>query len=242
MIIPKPDTFAPEPAPACTNCGDRGFLLKPDGGHGTCTPCQCRDPRHSPLALRKHLAAAGLLPKEIRSAVEPWDKTTNVPPPWGLWIWLDSLPSGDPHPLTYGLMGPPGTGKTKGMARGAARYLKAGGTGLVWVSAPEIAKAIDRERKDWSIHGSPTDERCRGATLLCLDELGGESAEARQAHVIEDLLSYRDRAGLPTAWTSNAKTVASLGDGRIASRLGEGIVDRLEGDDYRSRRHSDSTQ
>jgi DNA replication protein DnaC len=214
----------------CPHCAGFGWL-RVEGN--AARRCRCRDPRQSDEALRLALRAAGLEPDELRSALTPWDETAQ-PRPERVLAWGRKIAEGDdgapPFVVLFGLNG---RGKTKAAAMTTAAYLRAGGTGALFVNAPEAVSRVMRERFDRELTRSPYEKRILGARLLVLDELGAER-EGYRAATVEDWIRHRHRRRRPTLITTNAPELDALGDGRVASRLGEAYqLELLSEVDYR---------
>jgi len=74
-------------------------------------------------------------------------------------------------------------------------------------------------------------ERCKGAELLILDDLGVEKTTLYTTDTLDTLINHRWLEGKPTVFTTNL--APSQLQPRIRSRIKEGIVVTLEGPDYR---------
>ena len=146
----------------------------------------------------------------------------------------DGTPKREHHFITF--VGEPGRGKTHlalgigwqwlGQDRGTVRY---------W----QVSELLDAMRAEYDKrpddgYGNPVIgefERCKGASLLILDDLGVEKSTEWAIDKLDTLINHRWLEEKPTVFTTN------LAPGqlqpRIRSRIKEGVVVTLEGGDYR---------
>lgn len=120
------------------------------------------------------------------------------------------------------LVGPPGAGKTSlaaAMYRAVARGEQSTKTlyGYRWVSSHKLAKA--RAGQPLGEGEAPLVQSCMDASLLVLDELGGE--DPRYASAVGEVLFERHEQARPT-WVTTG-----VGPKEIASRYGGGIARRV---------------
>jgi hypothetical protein len=119
-------------------------------------------------------------------------------------------------------LGPPGSGKSSmaaAMFRASAWAEPSGKKlgGMRWVSSHQRAKA--RAGQPLGEGESPMVEMCLAASLLVLDELGGE--DPRYASAVGEVLFERHAAALPT-WVTTG-----VGPKEITARYGGGIARRV---------------
>lgn len=232
--------------PSCEICDNRGWVLVADGGSGSARPCTCRtSPPIQDLLRRSRMEA-----EEIAAALEPWDESAMPRPsfveefarskatapdqgPWALVLLSASSPG------AKAADGASGRGKTKAASMALRAWCEATGRPGLWVNVPE---AISRVMEERLADGYSETEACiRQSPFLVLDDLGFERATGPRAEAVAEWLHYRQRRRSPTVIPSNATDVDQLGDGRIASRLGEAEVVILAGPyDYREFRQERS--
>lgn len=140
------------------------------------------------------------------------------------------------HFLT--LIGQPGRGKTH-LALGIGWFWLENEMGIVkyW----QVSELLDKMRSEYDNplkddYGFPllgAFEKAKKADLLILDDLGAEKTTEWVLDKLDNLINYRYIEQKPTVLTTNLS-----GDQlptRIASRLKEGVVVVLKGEDYRER-------
>lgn len=119
-------------------------------------------------------------------------------------------------------VGPPGAGKTS-LAAAMYRCCVEGAierswlAGFRWVSSHKLAKA--RAGQPLGEGEAPLVQSCMDATLLVLDELGGE--DPRYASAVGEVLFERHEQARPT-WVTTG-----VGSKEIATRYGGGIARRV---------------
>ena len=146
----------------------------------------------------------------------------------------DGTPKREHHFIT--LVGEPGLGKTHlalgigwqwlGQDMGSVRY---------W----QVSELLDSMRAEYNnppqdSYGIPLPgefERCKGTSLLILDDLGVEKTTDWVADKLDTLINHRWLEEKPTVFTTNM--APSQLQPRIRSRLKEGVVVTLDGMDYR---------
>lgn len=153
--------------------------------------------------------------------------------------WARSLPR-DGALWSLTLLGAPGTGKSWR----AARLL-----GLIGIERPALRPGLDvrfedvglwleRMRQRMGEGDHEVFNRAAQAKVLVLDDVGTERPTEWAKDRVSLLLRERYNAQRPTVLTTNAAKLGDLGealDGRISSRLAEGLVLRVGGPDQRVR-------
>ncbi len=123
---------------------------------------------------------------------------------------------------TVAFLGPPGAGKTS-LAAAMFRLVSQAETDLRrlnghrWVSSHKLAKA--RAGQPLGEGEAPIVEMCMNASVLVLDELGGE--DPRYASAVAEVLFERHEQAKPT-WVTTG-----VGSKEIATRYGGGIARRV---------------
>jgi hypothetical protein len=216
----------------CETCGDRGWVIEPDGGGGTARRCACQN---APRPVAELLRLSRMRPAEIDSALEPWDEAISPLPnrptlfaqekardlnvgPWAL-VLLSAVSVNLDGPVGAGA---PGRGKTKAAAFAMRAWCEATNRPGLWVNVPADLGTVMRERLADGL--SELEAKIRRAHFLVLDDLGCERDTEARTSAIADWVYLRHRERLPTVITSNAASPDQLGDGRIASRLGEADI------------------
>jgi len=226
----------------CETCNGRGWVIVPDGGGGSAHRCPCQSAAR-PIA--ELLRLSRMQPAEIAAALEPWDESLSPRPhipelfaqekvrdltvgKWAL-VLLSAVSVSTDGPVGAGA---PGRGKTKAAAFAMRAWCEATNRSGLWVNVPADLGTVMRERLSDGL--SELEAKIRRAHFLVLDDLGCERDTEARTSAIADWVYLRHRERLPTVITSNAASPDQLGDGRIASRLGEADVRILAGAfDYR---------
>ncbi len=172
--------------------------------------------------MRRALDRCGLAPDEIDSAMGPWDGSSMAYPK-PLEEWARSWAYGQSKKTSVLLCGMPGRGKTKIAAMCARAYIEAGGTGLLWVVAPEVTRVVMEQRSSRDSSSSQLENEILKAKFLVIDELGAERSGTR-SDAVSDWILWRYRRKMPLLSTTNGSDESAVGDARVASRLGQGIV------------------
>lgn len=133
-------------------------------------------------------------------------------------------------PLTLGLAGPPGAGKTTA-ALAAARALVMRGVVVDWVDAPglieEMQAAADRRWGEGEGHAVNLGQIARVGSfgrVLVLDNIGGDSGWWRRLY--DSVLMPRVDLGLPMilTWSCHRDDLAAALGQRLAHRLYERMI------------------
>lgn len=215
--------------PDCDRCDDTGWIRFDDGpGSGYAARCPCKtavkeDPK---MILRRCNMSA----VEAEMATTPWDGRVAPPPDFVLEFAVAAALKEEGREWCLVLLGPPGRGKTKAAAMAMAAWCAHSHRSGLWVNISDDLPIVMQQRFEFGGFSAFEDE-IKNASFLVLDELGVERDGARGSTVAE-WIYYRHRRELPTLVTSNAATTDALGDGRISSRLGPGVVMRGQ-HDYR---------
>jgi len=128
------------------------------------------------------------------------------------------------------LAGLPGRGKTHLALSIAWQTLESGEYVLYW----QVEDLLDTLRLSFSKNSSEWADiinKCKYTGLLVLDDLGAQKDTEWARAKLDLIIDYRYINGYPMVFTTNAKP-AQLGE-RISSRLSEGVISILGGDDYR---------
>jgi len=133
------------------------------------------------------------------------------------------------------LSGPPGVGKSHLAVATIRRYLKSGRRHCRFVSVPELLTILRA-----TIATNAQDDQLDGlerAGLLVLDDLGATRGTDWAVDVQCTIISSRYNSERGTVITTNLTLdeIADRLDERIASRLADGLVIRLDLPDYRVR-------
>jgi len=231
---------------SCETCGGRGFVIVPDDGVGSARPCSCRT---SP-PVEELLQRSRMRPAEISAALGEWDTEVAVYPaaveawaiakaqnpasgPWAM-VLLSAI-AADAGGKIDGA-GAPGRGKTKAAAMAMRRWCEVTRRPGLWVNVPADLDAIMEERRR-DDGPSELEAMIRRAPFLVLDDCGAERGNEPRVSAFTGWVYHRHRELLPTLFTGNAADPDEIGDGRIASRLGEADARWLVGPfDYREYR------
>lgn len=146
----------------------------------------------------------------------------------GTWP-LDKPWRGAPWALVF--TGPTGTGKTHAAT---AVYKEMLGNGFGWWF--NVSQAIDCIRDEFRVgKGSQTKRHMMDPRLVLFDDLGTGNSTEFSLSLLSSVICHRYNEEYPTIVTTNARGLEDFEaiDPRIASRLGEGIVLKLEGKDWR---------
>lgn len=231
----------------CDACGGRGWVIVADGGGGTARRCACQNAAR-PIA--ELLKASRMRPAEIAAALEPWDESLAPYPqsaslfarmkakpetvskaPWALVLLSAAGFDGD-EPVKAGA---PGRGKTKAAAIAMRTWCELTNRAGLWVNVPADLGDVMRDR----LHdgSSELEAKIRRYPFVVFDDAGAERDTEARSSAFAEWTYHRHREQLPTIYTSNAASPDQLGDGRIASRLGEAEIRYLVGArDYRDLR------
>lgn len=226
----------------CPHCEGRGWVNVP--GRAV-RRCECWT--SPPLATL--LANSGMRPAEIAAAMEPWDERYSLRPnfveswavgkavapqsePWAIVLLSAREIDAQGDPVGAGA---PGRGKTKAAALAMRSWCETKRMPGLWVNVPEALDDAMDERARFHVPLAEIEERIIGAKgLVVLDDAGAERGNEARASAFSAWIYRRHRNLAPTLITTNAADLEALGDGRIASRLGEADVRRLLGaTDYR---------
>lgn len=212
---------------SCERCGDTGFVITPDGGNGTASRCPCKVP-----SMRQRLETAGVWPKYLECTRASWKGP-----------WPESRLVNWPAPAcTCTLHGLVGRGKTHLATAIFAETLATVGWGM-WRDVSDALEALKRGISTGQ-HEVLLD-RMKRTPLLLLDDLGAHHATEWTESLLSSVLRSRHGRQLPTILTLNIgedpqRPGHSLGllaiddvEPRLASRLSEGVVIELRGQDWR---------
>jgi len=138
----------------------------------------------------------------------------------------------DHHFITF--IGEPGRGKTH-LALGIGWQWIGRGTVKYW-QVSELLDAMRAEydnppKNDYGVTLPGEFDKCKGASLLILDDLGVEKSTEWAVDKLDTLINHRWLELKPTVFTTNLAPEQL--QPRIRSRIREGVTVTLEGQDYR---------
>lgn len=227
--------------PACDDCGDRGWVIEPDGGAGTAKRCGCRQktydgPESIPAADLERYGCSKTVASEPRSSWDPklgkWPKMADH---WPKEVKDDK----GRRPKWLFIHGDTGNGKSL-VAAWIMRRFMAESVSCWWIDVPiaiKAAKVAIGNRGKQEIFEAQMSARMN-RKLVILDECAGHRGSDYE---VEDLVApwvqERHESGLWTVATSN-KDEEALSDfypQRTASRIMSGPVIAMSGGDARRR-------
>jgi hypothetical protein len=135
-----------------------------------------------------------------------------------------------PGPRWLGVVGPPGSCKTRIVAGIASRCILDLGYFVTWTTLPglqtttEILRiGTDREKQDALkfLH------RCRTADLLVLDDFGKNTWNPSLERAVFEILDHRGNHYLPVLWTANTSLLDILRNREISSDRAAPIIGRI---------------
>lgn len=192
----------------------RGFAPEPEA-------------EHLPEKPQAYAAMACGAPVRYRNCLrETWQ---------GTW----PLPEWDGFPWCLVLLGGPGRGKTHAATALFNELARKSGLKAWWLSFPD---ALETWKAEFSVDpqgGITVRDKLRGDRLLMLDDVGASrDPNGSAAELLRSTLLFRYDRELPTIITTNAESLGpfALIDERLASRLNDGIVKTLSGEDWRGRK------
>lgn len=145
----------------------------------------------------------------------------------GLWTRIEGW---NPATLRWlGLIGPPGTCKTRCLALLSKRLILAG-YHVAWTTAVELQNRIEETRL--SDRGEAAAARgylrlLKSAGLLVLDDIGKNSwSDGFERHLF-DVVDHRKTNDLPVMWTANQSPAEILRSGVLSPQRGGPLMGRL---------------
>ena len=202
---PIPDTH-PLKEPSCSICKDKGVLSYPvpvaDPLFGKYAPCKCRQNFLAADRLRRLTVYSNLghLTRYTFDTLDPGRVRAEDTPFFREALLAAGKYAADPAGW-LALTGPPGSGKTH-LAAAIANELLSDGQVVLFVSASDL---LDELRTGYSpdnpISFSEMYRRISDVDVLFLDALGASSASPWALEKLQQLLSHRFNAKLPTVVT-----------------------------------------
>lgn len=149
--------------------------------------------------------------------------------------WIGTVPKeisdwrGDPWCLF--LYGTVGTGKTH-LATAFLRWYVGNNGEALWI---DVAELLEGMKAEIHTNGNYYFDTAQNMRLLLLDDLGAERLTPWTQERLSLLLRHRYNNQLPTVMTSNVGELSEVDEisARLASRIAEGIVIELSGEDKR---------
>lgn len=154
-----------------------------------------------------------------------------VPREMGLPPELDEW-NGDPWSVT--LMGNAGCGKSFMAVHILAKLSRSDGPRSFFYDATVVWQEIKDEFG--TDRSGVTMDRMRTADILLLDDVGADRVTDFQSEQLSIVLTDRYNHVRPTILTTNAPNLGAFLSPRLVSRLSDGIVVRLSGNDRRGRK------
>ena len=137
-----------------------------------------------------------------------------------------------PGPRWLGIVGPPGSCKTRIVAGIATRCILDHGFYVTWTSLPALQTVTevlrignDREKQD----ALKDLKRCRTADLLVLDDIGKNTWNPSLERAVFEIVDHRANHYLPILWTANTPLLEILKAGEISPDRAAPIIGRILG-------------
>lgn len=223
------------PTHRCEPCNDTGWLRWTDKeGAKLSNRCSyCRDARPDQASVQRLMIEAGCMQSEVDAAFRPWDRESRVAEPVRFLDWCRAVARGEhPDVWCWTLTGSRGVGKSMSAGMGLRAYLEEGGRNARWVPVGETLEDIAVERSE--VFVSQLERSVLGASIAFLEDAGDEGEN--RAGEVDRWIAHFYRRLTPLVITTNAETekaLKALFNARSVSRLHEGQIVWLQGDDYR---------
>ena len=228
-------------SPACDDCRDRGWVIKPDGGAGTAEKCDCQKksydgPESIPPADLEQCGCSKTVAKKPKSKWDPnlgsWPEMADKWP-------KDVRDSEGDRPKWLYVHGDTGNGKSL-VAAWIMRRFMAEGVSCWWIDVPmainTAKQAIGNPAKQETFDAQMVARLKR--KLLILDECGGHKGSKYEINdLVGPWVQERHESGLWTVATSNLDedALSDFYPARTASRMMSGPVINMTGGDARRR-------
>lgn len=226
----------------CPDCHDTGYRVRPDGGAGAATRCDCRVPQYDgpesiPAAVLESYGCARSVSSDLASTWDhklgKWPAEADV---WPAGIRDDS----GARPKWLFIHGPEGNGKSR-VAAWIMRRAMAAGMACWWIDVPktiqEARRAIGNAEKQLELNAWMAARMAR--QIVILDDLGAHRDDSEWQ--VQDLVAawVRERhesAGWNVA-TSNLAPhqLRDFYPRRTVSRICAGKIIEMKGGDARRR-------